>query len=148
MMAGRSDFTQPGTALVDLEIAWQDRLAEGKVLLAANHHAWAMATGLYALEIRLKVLICKRLRIDKLPRAFEIHDLDGLLLLSGLSNQLLVKKASAVRSNWNSIINESRSLNEFRYGPASRWNGPQATQFYQNLEDLPDGVFPWQSRSR
>ena len=68
---------------------WQDRLAEGKALLAASYHAWAMATGLFALEIRLKVLICKRLKIDKLPRAFEIHDLDGLLLLHTSDTMIL-----------------------------------------------------------
>ena len=44
--------------------------------------------GIYASEIYLKVRACKKLDLDELPRAFELHDLDGLLVVSGLSRRL------------------------------------------------------------
>ena len=93
-------FTKPGTELSFLEAAWQDRLADAEALFAAGRNAWAIATALYALEIRLKVLVCKKLDLSDLPRAFEVHDLDGLLLLAGLSRRIKRKGAVQVKQNW------------------------------------------------
>jgi hypothetical protein len=91
-MAGKQEFTKPGATRSDLEVAWQDRLADAQALFDAGRHAWAIATALYALEIRLKVLICKRLDVPDLPKAFETHDLDSLLLLAGLSKRIEKKQ--------------------------------------------------------
>ena len=92
-------FAKLGSSVADLDTAWRDRLADAEALLAAGRNGWAIATGLYALEIRLKVLVCRRLDIDKLPKAFEVHDLSSLLLLAGLSQRILRKPARTVKTN-------------------------------------------------
>ncbi|HMB03661.1 MAG TPA: hypothetical protein VKP69_07955, partial [Isosphaeraceae bacterium] len=77
-------FTKPGARRVELQQASVDRQLDARALLAATRYASAIAMGLYALEIRLKVKICFRLDLDALPTAFEVHDFQGLLILTGL----------------------------------------------------------------
>jgi hypothetical protein len=68
-----NSYTKLGSTVADLEAAWPDRLKDAEALLAAGRNGWAIATGLYALEIRLKVLIARRLDLEQLPRPFEIQ---------------------------------------------------------------------------
>jgi hypothetical protein len=82
-MGGGSRFSTLGTQVNDLEAAATDRLLDAEALFAAGRFASAVAMGVYALEIQLKVLICRRLNLTALPRAFEIHDIESLLVLSG-----------------------------------------------------------------
>ncbi len=77
------DF-KPGAQRTDLLAAYPDRLAEAGDLFDGARYGSAIALALYALEIYLKVRICMRLDLDALPKAFQIHDLDGLIMLSGL----------------------------------------------------------------
>jgi hypothetical protein len=93
-------FTKLGATRADLDAAAIDRFKDADALRKSGRHAWAIATALYALEIRLKTLVCKRLDIQQLPQAFEIHDLGGLALLAGLSRRLASKKLSKVKANW------------------------------------------------
>ena len=148
MMAGDQRFTKFGTALADLNVAWRDRLDDADTLLASNRHASAIVMGLFALEIYLKTLICKRLGVHQLPKAFEVHDLDGLLLLAGLSRRLLTKRAATIRSNWNFIVRTSDRLNEMRYAPNARWGPADAQTFFEQLRGTPAGVLPWLMRQR
>jgi hypothetical protein len=147
-MPARGEFTREGSARADLESAWQDRLAEAQSLHAAGHHGWAIATALYALEIRLKALICKRLDLEKLPKAFETHDLASLLLLTGLSRRIEKRGARGVKQNWEKILLVANELNEIRYQPASRWAARQAADLLSQLTDSADGVLPWLSKQR
>jgi hypothetical protein len=103
-----------------------------------------MAMGLYSLEIQLKVLICKRLNLDKLPKAFEIHELESLLVLCGL--QAASDSASPdLRYNWAQIVNQSLRVNDMRYKSSTNWTQADAQAFLQQLRDPPDGVLPWLS---
>jgi hypothetical protein len=95
----------------------------------------------YSLEINLKVLICKRLNLSRLPKAFEIHDLEGLLVLTGLRTALSFSP-KAVQSNWQDVVDVSLTVNELRYSP-SNWNQTDAQAFLGKLRDLPDEVLPW-----
>lgn len=147
MMVAEQKFTKLGATVADLEIAWRDRLADAEALLAAGRNAGAIVAALYALEIRLKVLICARLDLESLPRAFETHDLDGLLLLAGLSRRLQGKKACKVLLNWDAILIHSRRLVEMRYTPDLHTSA-QAAAFLSCLKDTPNGVLPWLSRQR
>lgn len=135
-------FTKLGGALVDLETAWQDRLADAEALFAAGRNGGAIATGLYALEIRLKVAICKRLDLEQLPKNFEIHELDGLLLLAGLSRRIDRKGARKVKANWDLIVRQSEELNKLRYTGDKNWTHAQAAAFLSQLKDPPNGVLP------
>ena len=49
--------------LVDLESAWLDREAEAVVLSSAGHRALAASLRCYALEVRLKAIICRHLKL-------------------------------------------------------------------------------------
>jgi len=145
-MPAKGEFTKSGATRADLEAAGQDRLAEAQSLLAAGHYAWAIATALYALEIRLKVLVCKKLDLEELPKAFEIHDLESLLLLAGLSRRIDRRGARAVRANWENILPVARELNEIRYQPAGKWTASQAAALFEQLSDPTNGVLSWLSK--
>ncbi|HZW34967.1 MAG TPA: hypothetical protein VFF52_29860 [Isosphaeraceae bacterium] len=141
-------YTKLGAALTDLDVAWRDRLDDALALLNAGRHASAILMGLYALEINLKARICRRLDLQHLPRAFEVHDLEGLLLLAGLSKRLSAKRAQKTLDQWDSIVEKSARLNELRYAPASRWTAIEAQTFFTQLNQDPDGVLPWLQRQK
>lgn len=147
-MAGDKALTTLRAALSDLDAAWQDRLVDADALFKAGRNAGAIAAALYALEIRLKVLVCKKLDLPQLPRAFEIHDLDGLLLLAGLSRRLRRKSAAKVLLNWDAILSQSQKLNDLRYAPDKNWSHAQAATFLRQLTTPPDGILPWLSKQR
>jgi hypothetical protein len=146
-MANDMKFTKSGEPLADIDQAWRDRLTESLILREAGRHGAAIALGLYALEIMLKSMICRRLNLDHLPVGFQIHDLDGLLILTGMSR--LVNQTSshhgARKRNWDAIRSISKSLQELRYTPDSQWNKKQADTFFYQLNDPDDGVLPWLS---
>ncbi len=148
MMAGA--FTKLGANAADLQAASRHRLEDAKALDASGRAASAIAAGLYALEILLKALICKRLDLPALPKAFEIHDLEALLILSGLSQRLADPSASPVKFNWQEILVLANSLNEFRYLPEGSHQLPldarsphDASTFLARLENPADGVLTW-----
>jgi hypothetical protein len=151
-MAGDRDrsFKKLEATAVDLRAASKDRLEDARILAAAGHPASAIAAGLYALEIFLKVLICQRLDLPALPKAFEIHDLEALLILSGLSQRLA--GASHIRFNWDQILIPAQKLEELRYLPEGSQQLPigarnpqDAVTFLARLDDPNDGVLTWLS---
>lgn len=144
-MAGDREFTQMRAAVADLDVAARDRLEDAEQLLKSARYASAIMMGLYALEIRLKERICSRLDLDKLPRAFEIHDLAGLLVLSGLSKRINEPPYSHILGNWNELLVWSKRLNDLRYGPETHpdWPLARAALFFSQLRDSPNGVLPW-----
>jgi hypothetical protein len=145
-MAGERSFAKFGAQLADLQDAAVDRLEDAKVLLHGNRHASSIAMGLYALEISLKVMICKWLDLDALPTAFEIHDFEGLLILSGLSKRLLEPQFIRVKANWDFVTAyKAQHINELRYSPDRNYGAIQASEILNRLQALPDGVLPWLS---
>jgi hypothetical protein len=142
MAAGRSIKT-PGANVSDLEKSSGDRLDDSRTLIVAGRSATAIAAGIYALEIHLKVLICKHLDILHLPRAFEIHDLEELLILTGLSRKLESHPDNQLLRNWADIVGLSTKLNDLRYSPGSNWPIHQAEAFMIWLDDPDHGVLTW-----
>jgi hypothetical protein len=142
MMAGGSTFSKPGAPVADLQLAAVDRLQDADALFAAGRYASAIAMGVYALEIHLKIRTCHRLNLVRLPKAFEIHELDGLLVLTGL--QAARDAASqAVQDNWQIVADMAILINDLRYQPSAKWTQSDAQAFLQSLRDPPDGVLPW-----
>jgi hypothetical protein len=138
--------------VADLDAASRDRLTDAKVLAAAGRPAAAIAAGLYCLEIRLKILICKRLDLPALRTAFHIHDLEGLLVLSGLEQRLADPSMSHVKFYWDKILDLAASLNELRYIPEGSQRLPIGAQSQQDaftflawLEYPGAGVLTWLS---
>jgi hypothetical protein len=148
MMAG--GFTVFGATLADIRAAYQDRLAEANELLLAGNgrHGTAMALAIYAVEIYLKVRICERLDLDALPRAFQIHDLESLLVLSGLKRRMDALGKHPVESNWDDLISPPLRLlhiNDLRYRPNSIWTEADAVEVLTKIQDPVHGVLPWLS---
>lgn len=100
-----------------------------------------MAFGYYSVEILLKVRICRHLRLSKLPKAFEIHNLDSLLLLAGLKDEL--DQDAPVKTNWNKIKGLVGRVDDLRYGPGSLMKKKDADAFHYCLWESDDGVIPW-----
>lgn len=128
----------------ELNAAWQDRLDDATVLEAGGRYGAAIAARLYALEIYLKWRICGRLRLSNPLKKLEIHDLDALLIFSGLSSAMRgLPGTSAVFQNWEKILDFSQQLNDLRYFPSVKWSRRQSSDFAHWLEHSSEGVLPW-----
>jgi hypothetical protein len=143
-MMGVEDQVKKGVQKTsDLDQASIDRLDDSKALIAAGRPASSIASALYALEIRLKVLICKRLDRINLPDAFKFHDFEALLILTGLSGRLDDPLAARVRQNWVEVVDMARNIDKYRYLPDKGWSMAEATTLISWLEDPNDGVITW-----
>jgi hypothetical protein len=143
-MAKDRSYARLGAAEVDLLAAAAERLADADALLEKGRFASTIVLGLYALEITLKAKICHRLNLTHLPRPFEIHELDELLNLSGLSKRLDEPAAIRVKANWNLIVTgPALHVNDLRYLPGAHVTQAQGDLFLQQLRNLPDGILPW-----
>jgi hypothetical protein len=147
-MAAEPRFTRPGTSLETLDAAWNDRLREATVLRLASCYAASIVFGVYAIEIYLKCRICRKLGLRLLPKAFEIHDLESLLLLSGLSSKIQAKAAVQVQKNWSQVVQVSERINEMRYSPGERWTEGDAAEFFAQILESPHAVLPWLEKQR
>src|SRR4051794_33829779 len=119
-MAGEAKFAKLGAQLADLQIAAGDRLLDAEALFASDRFASAIAMGVYSLEIQLKVRICQKLNLQALPRPFEIHELEGLLILSGL-RAAYDSAAAVVRKNWEDVSDQAMLINKLKYKPHINW---------------------------
>ena len=100
--------------------------------------------GLYALEITLNIAICRRLNLGALPVEFQVHDFDGLLVLSGLSNRLGRAAYSAIKKNWDLLLKDygSAQVNSLRY-ERGNFSDQQARDVLRRLRDPVEGILPW-----
>jgi hypothetical protein len=146
-MAGERSFASLGARSIDLDVAWNDRLEDAEHLFNAGRNPTAISMGLYALGILLKVRICRILHLDQLPRPFEIHDLEGLMMVSGLRHALIKKHALPVKKNWTKIIKTfAVNHHEMRYLSNTVKSRQEAEEFFELLNHPTNGVIPWISR--
>ncbi len=142
-------FLKARGKLADLEVAAQDRLLDAEALFVAGRFASTIAMGLYALEIALKVQICRRLDRDDLPEPFAIHKLEELLVAAGLANKIRkVKRPRGVWANWQELVWLSRDIEKFRYTTNVDWNEALATKTLRELREPPCGVLLWLSKQK
>jgi hypothetical protein len=144
-MAGDRRLIKGSGKRVELEAAWNARVQDADAMLAAERFESAIAAGIYAVEILLKSLICKRLGIDFLPAVFEIHDLESLTLHAGLRNQLELREGESLefQRNWAFIREIATKLNDFRYQPDHPESRDQALRFFEQLRHPETGVLTW-----
>lgn len=147
-------FNKLGAALADLDEASRDRLKDARVLAAAGHPASALVAAYYSVEIRLKALICTRLDLLNLPTAFQTHDLEGLLTLSGLSRRMESSAPPGVRFHWEELVRLFPKLDVIRYLPegsavllAIGQSSRDASDLIASLDHPTDGVLTWLSAS-
>ena len=105
--AGLSD-----SLLSDLETAWNEREEEARQLIALGYNSTALALRLYSLEIRLKTMICKQLKLSYLPKACKTHDLAELIIFTGLRQELNDPANVAVQQNWDLLVEFSKHASE------------------------------------
>jgi hypothetical protein len=140
----RSRYAMPGGSAADLTAAAAERLLDARALLASNRFASAIVMALYALEISLKAKICSRLDLTHLPKPFEIHELDELLILTGLSRKLDDPASIRVKSHRDAIVTgQAKHVNDLRYLPSTHVTQPLALSMVQQLMDPVDGVLAW-----
>lgn len=65
------------------------RLEEAKALLFTDHFDGCVYLCGYVIELALKAVICKNLKVEEFPREpyFETHDFERLLLRAGFSGE-------------------------------------------------------------
>ena len=142
-MAGDRSFAKLNARRVDLERALEDRLKDAESLFKSRRYASSIALALYALEIGLKIAICRRLELDALPTAFEVHDFQGLIVLAGLQRRLHEPAAASVKVHWDAISAfGAQHVNGLRYMASIRWSQPQARDILDRLQSA-EGVLPW-----
>ena len=137
----------PDTLLTDLEEAWQDREREAANLKAAGHEMMALVLRLYVVEIKLKTLICRTLKLEQLPSDCKTHGLNRLIIFTGLFAELNEPANLALKKNWDVLAFFSNNgLNELRYLPANHALQPGLAKFDEMLDDPINGVWTWLSK--
>jgi hypothetical protein len=133
--------------LADLEIAWREREEEAQALSAQGFDSVALSLRLYSLEIRLKVVICKRLDLLFLPKACKTHDLSELIIFTGIWRELEEPANAAIRQHWDRLVDFSKKrLNDVRYLPRTKLDATLLASLTAALDDPGDGVLAWLSR--
>lgn len=130
------------------------RIEEAKVLVANNYFEGAVYIAGYAIELTLKAKICDLLDIPNLfnfgnndikatyIRGYKSHDLEQLILLSGLRNKFQTAKGENVKlfENWSVICEWSE---EKRYCKCGTESADEANKFITAIIDPENGIKSW-----
>jgi hypothetical protein len=144
-MAWEHALAKPGERRDDLISAAAERLIDARVLHDHGRFVAAIMMCVYCLEIALKVQICKRLDLEALPRAFQFHDVQGLLVSGGLSRA--IEQAPNILNRLDKIQGEYGDLSRLRYGHDPKYDQSKSEELLDWLTD-PDpslGVLAWLS---
>ncbi len=145
--AGRTPRGLIQTTLADLEAALGERREEAEALRERGFHSTAVALRLYSLEIVVKIAICRRLRLPRLPAACKTHDLAELLFFTGAWHEIEDEAGQEVRKRWDVAVEYSRErLNDLRYEPRSKLTAEEVARIEEALDDPTHGVLAWLSR--
>jgi hypothetical protein len=137
------------TNLADLDLAWPERESEAVELDRLGFGTMSLGFRLYALEIRIKAIICRRLNLELLPRACKTHDLSELVIFTGLWAELADPANSAILQNWELLVDFSkRRLNDLRYLPGTALSHADRLDVIKALDDAAEGVHAWLSQTR
>ena len=118
-----------------LHQAYQLRGREYNALRSAGEWAGAVMHAGILLELALKIAICKNMDAIRLPKAFQVHELEFLLYCSGLEKSF--KNNANLYDNFN-LIADKWSI-DLRYKGATV-NQQDSDDFHQALFDTSNGV--------
>ena len=127
------------------------RLKESEALKTAKLWAASIYLGGYAVECYLKAAICTTLDLDGLPRPFETHELEPLLMYSGLQRSLKSEvevhdsfgKIASTWPDWQTATSRPSAGELVRYVLPTLVQEPDAESFDKWLNDPKKGVIPW-----
>lgn len=128
---------------VALERLGDARLQDAKALIAAERYSAAIYLAGYAVECYLKVAICARLDWKALYPTFKIHDLDVLLLHTGLESSISI--TPTVEESFRQIVGlwKMEGRDNVRYRDPDGLSKADAQDFLQWVENPTTGVVPW-----
>ncbi len=119
-----------------LRVIADERLEDARILIKKGRYATGIYVGGYAVECYLKMGICKALDIDELLATFAVHDLEILLLYSGLMRKM--KGAGPVYEAFRQLKEmwEVRGDESVRYRDPSSYQKDDAGKFLEWVEKV------------
>lgn len=126
------------------------RLQEAEALFTAGFFDGCVYLCGYVVELALKARICAHLGIEEYPgrerlrSAFMTHNLEDLLLLSGLFPVMIPSLGKTFR-NWSALV-ELDWTPEIRYVPQGTFDRAAAESLLQAIRSEPDGLLTWLSQ--
>ena len=157
-MAGRKDFATFGASIDELKEAINARHQDAIALFEAGRYAAAIIMASYAVEIALKVVICRKMGYAHLPVDYQIHDLQGLVNAAGLKDAIERPVATRVirtrapgepipatlADNWRTVLRRSeKAIIELRYASPSLVEKGEAEAYLNALHLGQEGVLSW-----
>jgi hypothetical protein len=124
------------------------RALEAQDLIVRKRFSGAIFLGGCALECFLKAAVCTTLKLDGLPEVFKTHDLEALLLYSGLRSDLEARPA--VQESFARIVEAwgYDGRDKLLYAEPGAFSKERAKRFMDHLTGKETGVIPWlQSRT-
>lgn len=131
----------------DLKRLSKDRFEEGIILADKGKTEGAYYLLGYAIENALKACICKKMGLEEYPpnidnpRSFMTHKIDDLIVLAGLSKELVNKqKDTKFEFHWKLI---KQWNTEFRYQKAGTIDTDKLAKFLVAINHKEKGVLSW-----
>lgn len=118
-----------------LRQAYQQRKREYDILRKMGEWPGVVLQAGILVELALKIATCKHLDVTRLPKVFQVHDLEFLLYCSGSNN--LVKRNPNLYDNFRFIV--TNWTMELRY-EGKVITEQEANDVHQALFDPSDGV--------
>ena len=124
-----------------------ERLEEAKLLLKSRHYAGSVYLGGYAVECYLKVALCKTLGWDALRGMIKTHDLEGLMLYSGLHASY--QGNSRIRESFAKVLElwSAEGFGNVRYRRPTEVDQETAEMFLKCVDDPEVGIVSWLKRT-
>lgn len=127
--------------LGSLRAAYGARQAEYQTLRAGEQWSGAILHAGTLVELALKLVICKQLRIKQLPAIFQVHDLELLLYCSGQYDRVMNDN---VLQHSFAFICDKWSISQ-RYEGALK-TSQEAEAFHAALFDADNGILTFLSQ--
>jgi HEPN domain-containing protein len=127
----------------DLREIADSRLKEAELLGSQGYHGACVYLAGYSVECYLKYAICRQLDLDELLALFSVHDLEGLLLCSGLDKQF--RSNANVEENFRRVCSvwSMEGTRSVRYRRPSEFTPEEAKEFLSYINDPAHGVVVW-----
>lgn len=160
-MAKRGSFSSFSTSVEVLKAAQSARQQEARKLFEAGYYAGAVLMGYLAVEIALKVYICRVIGHTSLLEAYHTHDLKGLLNAIGLFEAATKERKQNPRSrrgsvtigegliathreNWKVILKFTETdIINLRYSHPLTITEANAKAYLDAIDLAPNGVILW-----
>jgi hypothetical protein len=165
-MASKGFFSTYGTSVQDLEAAQKARLYEAEALLGVKQFAGVILAGHLAVEIAIKLFICRTRNVGHLQSPYQSHDLRELLHAAGLFDEATKganpwPKEGYTRygrtgpsfpnyvDNWKIVLEFTEALIvALRYTDPAIVKEAKAKRHFDAVRLPPHGVIPWLEQRR